>query len=408
MPFLAVQTGVYMMVPVLLRKQFAATEWQTTLATSAIPIMCMLAIFWNEVYQRLRTPSYLLLVLVMSVMPLGGIALCTQPSTVLVLVLVSAAGMGGINSLYADLLRSCYPPAARNRVFGFVKFVEQLTIMSTAFIVGTWLDNDHGAYRIYFPASVVVIGIGLWLLHRISSERLFQERLRVQPTATLFASLRGAYHSMARIFREDEDFRRFETAYCIYGLGWMICYALLPFVVVDVLHLTYGEVAWSTQVATQMILLLMLVPASYLMDRLGPIHLSAWCFLTLVIYPIGLILAWDAWSLMTVSILYGVSMAGVNLSWTLGPVSLARSASMAPQYLAIHATLTSVRAILGQFPAVALYAWTRSIYLPLAIAAAMFLTGAVLMVRLERFRRLDAARRLPATLRLAPAETKVA
>jgi hypothetical protein len=99
-------------------------------------------------------------------------------------------------------------------------------------------------------------------------------------------------------------------------------------------------------------------------------------------------------ALVVASILYGIGMAGVNLAWTLGPVSLARDASQASQYLAIHATLVSLRAILGQLPAVAIYRYTKgplgpahAILIPLTLAAITFMIGAVLMRRLERDRR---------------------
>src|SRR5205085_11868331 len=48
--FLAVEAGVFTMIPVLLRGRFAASEWQTMLATASQAFMAMLAIFWNELY----------------------------------------------------------------------------------------------------------------------------------------------------------------------------------------------------------------------------------------------------------------------------------------------------------------------------------------------------------------------
>jgi MFS family permease len=394
-PFLSFIYGVNVMVPVLLRKTLNAGEWQTFLATTAVPVMSVLAILWNEVYRRLSPGRYLLLLWVLAVLPLAGVALFSTPAPVLVFILLSASGVGAMQPVAADILRSCYPPVSRSRIFSILKAIELFVVMVAAYGIGWWLDRDPWAYRVYFPLSVVLIGFGLVLTYRVTRQPLFQERWRFQETRPLWASLRSAYRNMTQVLRDDSDFRRYEAAFCIYGLGWMITYSLLPFLVVDVLKFQYTEVAWSTQSVLQLTTLLMLVPGGYLMDRIGAIRMSGWSFIMLVVYPIGLLFAWDAYSLALVSFLYGIGMVGVNLAWTMGPVTLAKNAAHAPHYLAIHATLVAVRALLGQIPAVAFYRYTGMIYPPIAVAAVMFVLGGVLMLRLERDRHTRHAAEIP-------------
>jgi MFS family permease len=153
------------------------------------------------------------------------------------------------------------------------------------------------------------------------------------------------------------------------------------------LKLTYEEVARSTQTVLQLTLLLTMLPTAYLMDQLGPLKTAAYSFAALALSPIGLMWAYDVNSLMIVTILYGVMLSGVNLAWTLGPIFLARDASQAPTYLAIHATMVGIRGLIGQFPAVALYRWTGDLRMPLALAVGLFALGSVIMFRVERDRR---------------------
>lgn len=383
-------TGI--MVATLLRGGFGASSWQTLMATSSVSIMSLLAIFWNEVYRRLEVRTYLVALYVIAIVPLGLIALCSTAWPLVICVLLSAFGTGGIQSLYADILRSCYPPASRGRIFTVLKTIEQLVVMVTAYGIGTWLDHYHLAYRVYYPLAVVVIGIGFLMLHRITCQTLFRERPRLAHAQGILRSMRGAWRNMFAVLGRDPYFRRYETAFCTYGLGWMICYSLLAFLVVDKLKLNYQAIAVSTQSALQLTVLVMLVPAGLLMDRIGPIRLSGWTFLFLLLYPVGLLFVWDAWSLTIITILYGVGMAGVNLSWTMGPLTLAKNAADAPHYLAIHATLVSVRAILGQLPAVAYYRWTNQLAPPFVVAAILFVVGAALMFRLERQRSAEPAK----------------
>jgi len=386
-PFLATQWSITAMVPVLLRDYFRASEWQTTISTSAIPVMSLLSIFWNELYRRMQPHRYLLMLWVVAIAPLAGVARCHHPETVLIFVVISAVGFGAMTPLTADILRNCYPPAARGKIFSVLQVLAQSTVMVGTYCIGLWLNIDHEAFRLYLPAGVVIIGIGMSLLSRITHQQLFRERHKFHPTEPLRASLGKAWHNMAAVLARDRSFRRYEIGFFTYGLGWMICAALLPFLVVDHLRLDYEQVARSTQTALQLTLLLMMMPTGYLMDRLGPIRTSCWAFSVLIFYPIGLMAAGDVHSLTGATVCFGIGMSGEHLTWTIGPVTLARDSSQAPHYLAIHATLVGVRAILGQFPAVALYRLTGEIRLPLVLAAFLFATGALLMRRLEHDRR---------------------
>lgn len=384
---LSVEYGVTgIMIATLLYKTLGASKTQVLIATSSVPVMSLLAIFWNEIYRRISVGKYLLLLWSVAIVPLGLISLFSTAGPVLVCVLICAFGTGGIQSVYADILRSCYAPVKRGRVFSVLKAIEQFMVMATAISIGIWLDHNHAAYRMYFPLAVVVIGIGFVLLYRITCQQLFRERLLPPVAAGIARSMRGAYRQMFAVFQKDPEFRQYETAFCTYGLGWMICYSLLPFLVTDKLGLKYGQIAFSTQMALQLTTLLMLVPIGMLMDRIGPIRVSCWTFLFLIIYPVGLLFVWNAASLTAFTIVYGIGMAGVNLSWTMGPVTLAKEASQAPQYLAIHATLVSLRALLGQLPAVLWYKHTHQLRPPFVAAALLFLVGSFLMFRLGRKR----------------------
>jgi Na+-transporting NADH:ubiquinone oxidoreductase subunit NqrE len=84
---------------------------------------------------------------------------------------------------------------------------------------------------------------------------------------------------------------------------------------------------------------------------------------------------------------YGIGMAGVQMSWMLGPVALAGSPEKVPQYVAIHATLVGVRGILFQCLGMALYRLTGSFTWPLLLAAAAFAWAAAQMVRLHALQR---------------------
>lgn len=387
-PFLAIPWALLAMVPVLLRNYFRASVWETTVSTAAVPIMLLLSVVWNDLYLRMPPRRYLLMLWLIAIAPLIGVAWCHSPRTVLCFIILSAVGIGAINPMIADILRGCYPPSVRGKAFSILQALSRATIMGSTYGIGVWLNVDHQAFRVYLPLGAGLTGLGMLVLARITRQPLFDERHRAHPTEPLTASLRRTVRNMARALAQDRTFRRYETAFSIYGLGWMICNALLPFLVVDRLKLDYEQIARATQTAFEFALILMMLPTGYLMDRLGPIRTSSWAFAVLVCYPFGLIAAEGPASLTLATLGFGVGISGVQLAWTIGPVTLARDSAQAPYYLAIHGTLVGFRALLGQFPAVILYKLV-GIEVPLILAAALFATGAVLMHRLERDRQAD-------------------
>jgi len=343
-----------------------------------------LAIFWNEVYRRIGPGRYLLLLWVVAILPLGAVALFSSPWPVLTCLLLSATANGGIQPINADILRNCYPPSRRSRVFSVLKAGEQLVTMAVAYGIAVWMDRNPNAYRYVFPTGATLVGLGMLLMHRVPRKQLFVERLQPNPTMPFLRSVLLAWHGMAGVLRRDPDFRQFETAYTTYGLGWMMCYALIPFIAVDLLKLNYQQFVWSAQWSQQLTILVMLVPFGLIMERIGPIRFSVGSFLPLLVYPLGLLFVWNWQSLAVLSVFFGLSMTGVNLVWTIAPVTLAKDASQAPHYLAIHATLVALRGVLGQLPAVAVYWGTGQTRPTLIAAAVLFVVATIIMSRLDR------------------------
>ncbi|GAG09747.1 unnamed protein product, partial [marine sediment metagenome] len=262
-PLHSIYWGVLAMVPVFLRKPdgFAGSELETVIITSAIPVMSIISIFWNEVYRRMGSHFYLLIIWLVAFLPLGGIALCYRPELVISCIVLSAFGLSGTVSISGDIMRKCYATRVRGKLFSILGASGQATIIVVTFFVGRWLDINDQAFRIYMPVSVLVLGLGTILLYKITREPEFLEHQTPRPTERLRTSMLNAYRNMMTVLRGDRNFRKYEIAFFIYGTGWMICHSLLPFLLVDKLKLDYSQVANATQVTFTATVLLMLVPA---------------------------------------------------------------------------------------------------------------------------------------------------
>jgi MFS family permease len=388
------------MLPVLARKEFGATDVQTTVMTAATTAFFCLSIFWNDMFARMRTGPYLLLYWSVSCMPLamvGVLALAGVSVTIWVLLplhLFACLGMAGYHPAAGELLRSLYPATTRGRTYGTIWGASMAVSAAMGYGLGQALEWSSRSYVWLLPVAAVVqlVGIGMivWIAHASGHEAT---RTLVRDQRSLYDRVIEPITHMQEVLRSDRVFFRYEAAYMTYGIGWMVAYALLPILVTDKLGLNYKEVSSSTHVAYMIAMIVMIVPAGLLLDRLGAVRSTGVSFALLTLYPLGLIVAQDASQLTIVSVVYGIAHAGASMGWMLGPVALAPSQDRVPQYVAIHATLVGVRGLLFQFVGVGMYVvasrwlgWGKdwAFGLPLAMAAGAYLWSGWQMWRLDR------------------------
>lgn len=385
-------------LPFLARERFGANNWQTTVLTAAVPVTQFASIFWNRLYAQLGTRSYLAIIACSACIPIALLAKAQNIWHVMILFVVAAcggtAGVSAMAPLNADLLRTCYAEVRRGRIFGVICAVQFLATMLAGLGMGRWLDHDPDAFRIFFPiiSCLMVCGLSSYALISKKPFWIARHRAAQSPSGSWFSPLRD----MHAILKSDKRFAGYEAAFMSYGIGWMICTALVPVIATDKLHLNYSQFAQATVVMFQITNTLLLMPMGRVADKLGPMKLAAVSFLWLTLYPMALIfvpsearlgLSSANW-LGLFAVVYAVGMVGVQLTWTLGPVSLAGSSSKAPQYLAIHSTLVGVRGIVAQGFGMLLYALTGSFAWPLALASAGFAWAAWRMNKLETSRSL--------------------
>lgn len=377
--------AVMFMLPVLARKEFGANNLETLIVTAAPTVLFSLSIFWNDYFSRRPFGRYLMVFWAVGCLPMAFVSLAHSYWQLLVPHLIASVGGAGFHPAAGGLLRSLYPERVRGRMYS-VLWGSSMTVSALiGFGVGAWLARDPEAFRVYMPISAALqlagVLIFIWVSHISghSGDRVLRpadERGRIkrlfQPVA-----------HMSEILKADPVFARYEAAYMTYGVGWMVCYALLPMLVTDKLQLPYDKIAESTQVAYLVAIVAMLYPAGLLMDRLGAVRSTGLSFALLTIYPIGYMLARNDHDLLISSVLYGMAHAGASVGWMLGPVALAPSPDKVPQYVAIHATLVGIRGKIFQGLGVLLYALFHRFEIPLGLAACAYAWSAIQMWQLH-------------------------
>ena len=136
---------------------------------------------------------------------MAGIALCHEPRTTLVFVVLSAAGFGAMTPISADMLRNCYPPAVRSKVFSILQIATQFTIMVGTLSLGKWLDLDVEAFLIEVPKTITDLMArdrDLALDWRRQTRKLFQEYF--EKGYRVEALHRGEASAFYRLAREQD------------------------------------------------------------------------------------------------------------------------------------------------------------------------------------------------------------
>ncbi|CAG1007795.1 hypothetical protein PHYC_03478 [Phycisphaerales bacterium] len=397
--------AVWFVFPILARKRFEANDWQTLIITASSSVLFALSIFWNDLFSRRSFAKYLLTWWAVTCLPLAACAFAWDYWSLLIPYFISCLGVAGATPALGDLLKSLYPDATRGRAYSLMWGVSMVFGALFGLGVGRWLKHDENAFRYYLPLAAALqlagAGVCIWLAEAAGHNA--KRELVADRGQSLWSRVVEPVTHAKEVLKADPIFARYEAAYMTYGIGWMIAFALLPMLITDKLHLDYDAATASTQTSYLLALVVFLLPAGWLMDRLGAVRSTGISFAMLSVYPLLYLWASDSGELAIASLVYGVAHAGASVGWMLGPVALAPTPGKVPQYVAIHATLVGVRGKLFQGLGVGLYMLLkgtgvpeiiRGFPIPLIIASAAYVWSAVQMfqlhARMERTRRGDA------------------
>lgn len=380
--------NVLWLMPLLVRLHFGAADpnlrdWQTTFVTAAFPTFMLGSIFWGELLRRIPVRTYLLIFWLTATCAYGAVGIVQSYWQFLACHIVATIGLAGWSPVQGQLLKRLYTDSIRGRAFGVMNAAVHASSLVSIYFVSRWFEDDANAFRIFFPAAAVLQFLSLIILMRLLRHTDGDLALRRRGRWSFGRIIRPVLH-MGRTLRADRTFLHYEIAFMTYGASYMMCDALLPVFATARLHMRYEDYAESTQLVLKLVMLIMIVPMGWIMDRMGAVRTSCLAFASLALYPLFLMLAHDTGMVGFATIFYGFGLSGVAMGWLLGPVTLAGTSDKVPQYVAIHATLVGVRGIIFQGLGMLLYKWTGTFVFPLTLSVIGFTIAALLMARLQK------------------------
>lgn len=388
---------------VIAKKAFDASDLVIALLAASPALANITSFIWSRLARgrdRVRVVNALQTATIASVV-LIACAPFNQAGVLMLVVgaLLGRSFMAGIITVRADIWAANYRRQDRGRVTGKLATVATIIVSTTALTIGWAMDSagalgEH-AFRVIYAAAALGALAGVWAFSNIRWRRA-QAVLRVERAEESRAEVTTGPRSMLRVLRDDETYRRYQSAMFVMGLPNLAVTA--PFVIafVEIFQRDYAESILLTQIIPFLTPILVIPLWARLLDRTHIIRFRAihsWFFVAANV-AMGVSIIAENLPLVYVSrVILGVAFGGGMLAWNIGHLDFARQ-GLGPIYMGIHVTLTGVRGAIGPFLGTLLYTGfslqvgDTLIALPalrgwsFLIMAAISVAGAIMFVKL--------------------------
>ena len=318
--------------------------------------------------------------------------------TLVVLVLLARFCWAGFITIRSTIWRQNYSREMRGRVTGKLATIQVLSVAVLGVGLGTAMDLDDRAFRLFFPVGAVLALIGVWAWSKV--------RVRQGPALVRQEQASGSAAdapsmnpmSVVRLLRGDKRYASYMSCMMLLGLGNLMVTPVLVIALRDLFRLEYlGGILIANSLP--LVMMPLSIPLwARLLDRVHVIEFRAihcWFFVTSSVIVTIAAVSRVPELLYVSAMIQGLAFGGGVLAWNLGHLDFA-PAHRASEYMGVHVTLTGLRGLIAPFLAVGIWkglevlspgagAWT------FAFCAALSAAGGVGFLRLRNLRRRELA-----------------
>ena len=251
-----------------------------------------------------------------------------------------------LNPAENRLLQQCIPSARTGRLYGIAAGLRMGTAALVSGLAGVYLTYVEGGYCHLYAAAGVMALIGIRQLATIRTGRgsgegaeRFDRRMVLVPVV-----------KSIQLLRRRKDYLRFEGAFMLYGIAFMMSLPVVSLFLVEDLALDYATIGLARGSMWQLAMALGVLMFGRVFDRTTPHRLAVFIFLLLSFFPWFLLAAGrleGTWRLVAVYggfAMFGVAMGGVMLLWSLSSIRFAGDED-AGVYHSVHVAATGIRGI---------------------------------------------------------------
>ena len=266
--------------------------------------------------------------------------------------------------LLTQIYQDNYPAEQRGALFSTTVVIRIASAAAFAHLAGKMLDGNMQR----FPWLLLIYFVGL-LVSAFCLARC--------PSQPLLRQSSGAFHALHWV-RDDPIFRRTLTSWMLMGFSNLMMFPLRVELLANILGYPADTVALLNAVIPNLARLCVSSTWGRLFDRMNFFSLRIVLNLGFALGILAFFTGDSIWGLLVGAIIFGISNAGGDVTWSLYVTKMAPADRVA-EYMGVHAFLTGLRGVVAPLAAFHLLK-CLSIEQLAGICAALIVLASVLLV----------------------------
>ena len=368
---------LYAFIAFILYKDLGASAFQVTLLMMLKPFVTSLSFYWSAGLKG-KTRKLKSNVLWAGFLMRAPFLLCpwVESSWFVIFAAVNymffyRAGIPG----WLEIIKRNMSEEKRHKIFSISSALGYAEGVGLALACGSLLDKDPSLWKILFFWAAVIGLLTLVVQSRIVVEGEDEEIERPTFKEVLVRPWRDSY----RLIRERLDFSRFQWGFMVSGFGLMLIQPAIPLFAVDILGISYLEMASAICIAKGLGFVVSTPLWARWMDRFSIFQMASFVFLAIGLFTI--LLSFSVWSIAWLYIAYfwyGVGQGGSHLVWNMsGPIFSGKDESS--RYTGVNVVMAGMRGMVAP----PLGGWLAVVFGPIQVlimgGALCFYSGARLL-----------------------------
>lgn len=315
--------AIFNMLPFILYKDMHATPLQVATIIALKPLVSLISLYWSALIEK--RPDRLLSNVIWARL-IGHLPFLFFPFIENVWFFVASFGFymmlaRGTVPAWMEILKQNIPQVSRERVFAVGSAFGYVGNALLPFVVGPLMDTYFQAWRWIFPAFAVISMAAIFIKARIPIQKTAispEDAARLTVREQLIQPWKSAWNLLKR----RPDFRRYQLGFMLGGSGLIIIQPALPVFFMDVLNLSYTELAVALTLCKGVGFAVMSPVWAQWINRMDIFKFNGLVTFLAASFPLFLLAATGNLMWLYLGyIFYGMMQAGSEMSWNLsGPI----------------------------------------------------------------------------------------
>ena len=316
--------AIYNMLPFILYKEMHITPFQVMLIFILRPAVSLLAIYWSALVEKRtdRLLSNLIWARFLSHLPFFFFPFVENPWF-----FIGSFGFymmlaRGAEPAWMEVLKLNVPGEKREKIFAYGSAFGYLGTALIPFALGDLMDSYIQSWRWLFPATALISMSAIYFKWRIPIAIGKDDYNTPRAPISIGQEIIKPWRSVWELLKRRPDYRKYQMGFMLGGAGLIIIQPALPVFFMDVLNLSYTELAVALTLCKGIGVAVSSPTWARLLHKINIYSFNSWVTFLACLFPICLGAAqFNLMWLYCGYLLYGVMQGGSEMSWGLsGPI----------------------------------------------------------------------------------------